>query len=156
MSTLYRKRLIPNECILLKDDEILFQNQNIILTKWKTFRPKEDFSWGISCYVMDKGYKISKFFKDDNSLTYIYCDIISTDYDKNTDTYTFTDLLADVIVENDNTVRIVDLDELSEALSEGTISVKLASKALFILDSLLKEITNKSFYEYINKIDSYM
>ena len=33
---IYRKRLIPEECILLKDDIIVEQNEDYILTKWKT------------------------------------------------------------------------------------------------------------------------
>ena len=31
---IYRKRLIPEECILLKDDIIVEQNEDYILTKW--------------------------------------------------------------------------------------------------------------------------
>ena len=37
---IYRKRLIPEECILLKDDIIVEQNDDYILTKWKTLNPK--------------------------------------------------------------------------------------------------------------------
>ena len=37
---IYRKRLIPEECILLKDDIIVEQNEDYILTKWKTLNPK--------------------------------------------------------------------------------------------------------------------
>ena len=33
VSKLYRRRLIPAECILLKDDIILEQNDEIIVTK---------------------------------------------------------------------------------------------------------------------------
>ena len=41
---IYRKRLIPEECILLKDDIIVEQNDDYILTKWKTLNPKTTFS----------------------------------------------------------------------------------------------------------------
>ena len=47
---IYRKRLIPEECILLKDDIIVEQNEDYILTKWKTLNPKATFSHGCSCY----------------------------------------------------------------------------------------------------------
>ena len=45
---LYRKRYIPLEVKSLNDDEILFADDEIIVTKWNTFKPKKDFSNGIS------------------------------------------------------------------------------------------------------------
>lgn len=30
--TLYRKRLIPDECVLLKDDTVLYRDSQIIVT----------------------------------------------------------------------------------------------------------------------------
>ena len=33
---IYRKRMIPDECILLKDDIILEKTDDIIVTKWNT------------------------------------------------------------------------------------------------------------------------
>ena len=59
---IYRKRLIPDECILLKDDEILEIDEDYIVTKWKTLKPRRDFSHGYSCYFLKLGFKISKFF----------------------------------------------------------------------------------------------
>ena len=115
MPELYRKRLIPSECIHLKNDTIVSISDGHIITRWKTLHPKEEFSYGISYYVVKHGWKISKFYKENGTLAYIYCDIIDTSYDKNTDTYIFTDLLADVIIENDGFVRVVDLDELADA-----------------------------------------
>ena len=52
---IYRKRLIPEECILLKDDIIVEQNEDYILTKWKTLNPKTTFSHGCSCYYLKEG-----------------------------------------------------------------------------------------------------
>lgn len=37
---LYRKRLIPNECIELKNDEILFRDETLIITKWRSIHPR--------------------------------------------------------------------------------------------------------------------
>ena len=50
---IYRKRLIPEECILLKDDIIVEQNEDYILTKWKTLNPKTTFSHG--CSLLSQG-----------------------------------------------------------------------------------------------------
>ena len=44
ISKIYRKRIIPEECILLKDDIIVTQNEEILVTKWNTLNPKTAFS----------------------------------------------------------------------------------------------------------------
>ena len=44
MATLFRKRLIPSECVNLKDDTIIHIDEDTIITSWKTFRPKAEFS----------------------------------------------------------------------------------------------------------------
>ena len=59
MATLFRKRLIPSECVNLKDDTIIHIDEDTIITSWKTFRPKAEFSHGVSYYVLKEGYKIS-------------------------------------------------------------------------------------------------
>lgn len=155
MVSLFRKRLIPLECIHLKDDSIVYIDSDKIITKWKTLRPKHEFSHGTSYYCLNEGWKISKFYKSDNSLAYIYCDIIDTTYDNSTDAYTFTDLLADVIIENDGFVRVVDLDELADACSQCIISNEMLAIALHRLNALLCMIYNGSFQEYIKLLNSY-
>lgn len=154
MTTLIRKRLIPAESITLKDDHIIYMEKDHIITRWKTFRPKPEFSHGISYYVLNQGWKISKFFKEDHSLAYIYCDIIDTSYDEATDTYIFTDLLADVIIEGEQ-VRVVDLDELGDACSEGLISNEMLVSSLHKLNRLLSVIYDGSFEEYLKVLDQY-
>ena len=57
---LYRKRLIPSECIRLDSDEILLRSGRLLVTRWKTIRPKKTLSHGASCYLLDKGWKISR------------------------------------------------------------------------------------------------
>ena len=69
---MYRKRYVPNEIKSLNDDEILYMSDDMIVTKWKTFKPKKEFSNGISCTFMNRGYKISKFMDDNNNLVYYY------------------------------------------------------------------------------------
>ena len=156
MAALFRKRLIPDECIRLDNDTILYRSDNIIVTRWNTFRPKSAFSWGISCYVIDKGYKVSRFFKEDNSLAYIYCDIIDTIHSTGDDSYIFTDLLADVIIENNGMVRVVDIDELADAYDSSIISQELLSLALRRLDALLKIVYDGSISIYTDIIDRYI
>jgi len=152
MAELYRKRLIPMECIHLKDDKIIKIDKNHIITKWNTLHPKPEFSHGISYYCLKEGWKISLFYKSDNSIAYTYCDIIDTEYNEDTDTYVFTDLLADVIIENNGMVRVVDLDELAAACSEGIISNDMLVIALHRLNSLLTIIYNNEFDFYVNEI----
>lgn len=144
---LYRKRIIPEECIALKDDIILYQDEDIIITKWHALKPKKNLHHGYSCYFLKKGYKISKFYKEDNSLMYWYCDIISYTYSAQTNTYIFTDLLADVVIYPDGCVRVVDIDEIAEALDSGKISAKEATQTLYNLDRLLNTIYNGKFDE---------
>ena len=139
MITLFRKRLIPSECVNLKDDTIVHIDKEKIITSWQTFRPKAEFSHGISYYVLNEGYKISKFYR----------------YDKDTDTYVFTDLLADVIIENSGFVRVVDLDELADACSQGLISNDMLVNSLHKLNNLLSTIYNGTFRNYIDILESF-
>ena len=142
---LYRKRIIPAECILLKDDVILYQDSDIIVTKWNALKPKKDLHHGFSCYFLKDGFKISKFYCADNTLLYWYCDIISHTYSEETDTYIFTDLLADVILFPDGRVKVVDLDEIADALSAGSITKEQAEDALYKLSKLLSIIYRNEF-----------
>lgn len=142
---IYRKRLIPDECVLLKDDIILEQSDDIILTKWKTLNPKTAFSHGCSCYFLHDGIKVSKFYRSDNTLLYWYCDVVSYDYNKEENVLTTTDLLADVIVHPDGSVQVVDLDELAEAFEKGLLSPEQMSACLRQLNQLLSYIYRDKF-----------
>ena len=154
MSDLYRRRLIPDECLHLKNDHIIHISKDIIVTKWNTIHPKAEFSHGISMYCLNEGWKISKFFTSENKLKYIYCDIIDTDYNSLKDEYIFTDLLADVIIENSGFVKVVDLDELADACSNELISTSLLTASLHRLNNLLSIIYDGSFKDYIYKLES--
>ena len=134
---LYRKRFIPPECILLKDDAVVSRTDNTIITTWKTLNPKISFSHGCSCYYLKEGLKISKFYRHDNSLLYWYCDIVSYDFDKTQNTMIVTDLLADVIIYPDGFVKVVDLDELVTALECRSLSLDTLKASLRQLDKLL-------------------
>ncbi|MCI1959892.1 MAG: DUF402 domain-containing protein [Clostridia bacterium] len=146
---LYRKRFIPNETVLLRDDIILSCDNEKIITKWNVLKPRKDFTHGYSCYYINDGYKISSYLKDDESLLCYYCDIIKTEYKSREGAYIFTDLLADVKVYPDKTVKVVDLDELAEAFEKGFITKNELSMALRQLDALLKIIYSSGIKQLV-------
>jgi len=150
---LYRKRLIPAECILLKDDIIVEQNEEVIITKWNTLNPKSSFSHGSSCYFLKEGIKLSKFYRPDNTLLYWYCDIVSYDNNKCDNTLVVTDLLADVIIYPDGTVHVVDLDELAEALERKLITQEQMCCSLRQLNYLLSLIYRNEFDKLQNRLN---
>lgn len=137
---LYRKRLIPNECIRLEKDEVLLQEEHILVTKWTTIRPKKELSHGTSCFLLDKGWKISQFMNHDSQLICWYCDIIEHSYEPETNTYVFTDLLADVLIYPSGLIKVVDLDEIADAYDLGLLSATQACSCMRKLDALLREI----------------
>lgn len=142
---LYRRRFIPEELIPLKDDVILSEENDLIITKWITLHPRKDIAWGVSAYYMDKGYKISKIFDKYNHVVYWYCDIIQTKKDTEKNTILFEDLLIDVVLYGNGSVHVLDLDELSDALDRKLITQEEAIYALRTLDSLLKMIYQGHF-----------
>ena len=151
---LYRRRLIPAECILLKDDTIVKQADDLIITSWKTLNPKISFSHGCSCYFLKEGFKISKFYRQDGSLLYWYCDIVEYVHDEQVHTLTVTDLLADVIVYPDGRTKVVDLDELAQAFETGLLTAAQLSAALRQLNHLLTDINKDKFDQLQTQIES--
>lgn len=142
---IYRKRIIPNECILLKDDIILEATNEIIITKWKTLKPRRDFHHGYSCYFLKSGYKVSKFYREDNSLLYWYCDIVDYSHNKEENALIVTDLLADVVIYPDGYVKVLDIDELSVALKKELCEPETVIQALSRLGKLLDLIYEDKF-----------
>ena len=153
---LYRKRLIPEECVLLKDDEILICNEDIIVTRWNALKPKKDLHHGYSCYFLKEGYKVSKFYREDNSLLYWYCDIVDFEYKKENNQLIITDLLADVLVYPDGFVKVVDIDEMVTCLNDEKITLEQLKESLTQLDKLLQIIYAGEFDKlthYISNIE---
>ncbi|MCM1190247.1 MAG: DUF402 domain-containing protein [bacterium] len=153
LSSLYRRRLIPAECIPLKDDVILKQTDEYIVTKWNTLRPKPNFSHGCSCYFLQEGLKVSKIYRADDTLVYWYCDIVEFSYDDAAHSLTVTDLLADVIVYPDGRVEVVDLDELAEAMERGLLTKEQLSSCLRSLNHLLSMIYRDKFDRLQARLD---
>ncbi|MDR2044675.1 MAG: DUF402 domain-containing protein [Clostridium sp.] len=134
---LYRKRLIPPECIFLKDDVIVKQTADVIITTWNTLKPKISFSRGCSCYFLEEGYKISKFYRTDGTLLYWYCDIVDYEQDEAAGALVVTDLIVDVILYPDGAIQVMDLDELADALESGLVTAGRLTAALRRLNRLL-------------------
>lgn len=154
---LYRKRLIPSETLLLKDDIMLYRDERRIITRWNTIRPKKSLHHGFSCYLLDKGVKVNKFYDHSDNLICWYCDIISHSYDPSSDTYIFTDLLADVLLYPDGRLKVVDLDEMADAVEQGLLSEEMLLKGLRRTNWLLTKIYDGSFaeiQEFINQFDA--
>ena len=143
---LYRRRFIPDELIHLKDDTILVMENDLIITKWVTLHPRKDIARGISAYYLDKGFKVSKIYDKTDGVVYWYCDIIQAKKDPEKNTIVIEDLLIDVILYNDGTMRIMDLDELAEAFEQQLISQQEVTYALRTLHNLLKTISDKQFH----------
>lgn len=142
---MFRKRLIPEECVELKGDKIIYQDMDRIVTQWKTLKPREDFSYGYSCYYLKEGYKISKFIKENRELKCWYCDIIAAEWKKSEESWIFTDLLADIVIKETKAVQVLDLDELAEAFEKELLTNVELTKALYSLDRLLRAIENGEF-----------
>ncbi len=151
---IYRKRLIPDECIPLKNDVVLLCNAEYIVTRWNTLRPRKDFSHGFSVYCLKEGIKVSKFYKADESLLYWYCDIVDYDIDINNNTCITTDLLVDVLVYPDGSSRILDLDELAAAHEKRLISTEQMYSALRRADKLVSDIYAGKFNKYRKFVES--
>ena len=149
---LYRRCIIPEECILLKDDIIQSCDEERIVTTWNALRPKKDLHHGSSCYFLKEGFKVSKFCREDDSLLYWYCDIVDFNYDPVKNTMIVTDLLADVIIYPDGFVKVVDLDELVTALESRSISLDTLKTGLMKLDKLLNIIYAGDF----DRLKSYL
>lgn len=153
--SLYRRRIIPNECILLKDDEIVYFEEDKLVTRWNTIRPKKDIHHGISCFFLSDGFKVSKFYGHDGSLLYWYIDIISHDWDENNSSLYVTDLLADVIIYPDGFVKVVDVDELADALENDDISTPSLCEALRKLNQILAMIYSGEFKKMKDFVESF-
>lgn len=152
---LYRRRLIPNETILLKDDVILYQDDTVIITKWKTIKPRKDMDHGFSAYLLKEGIKVSKFYRADNSLLYWYCDIVDYELDYEKSTCISTDLLVDVLLYPDGQIKVLDLDELAEASIKGLIHTEQLHSSLVRADKLLNIMYRNEFGKYTELIDKY-
>lgn len=154
ISKLYRRRLIPSELTLLKDDVIVRQDEEVIITTWNTLNPKTEFTHGCSCYFLKDGLKVSKMYRSDNTLLRWYIDIVEFSINETDKSLTTTDLLADVVVYPDGRMKVVDLDELAEALEKNLITKEQMVSCLRSLNQLLTLIYRDKFDRLQSHLDS--
>ena len=140
---IYRKRYIPNEVIDISGDEVVYRDDKLLVTKWLPIKPRTDVGRGVSYTMLDKGWKISKFYDHDNNLLYWYCDII--EHVLQDDELTLIDLLVDVIIHENGSYEVVDEEELDEALLAGLITENQKEDALKKVSELTKLIDEKQF-----------
>ncbi len=153
---LYRRRLIPDENVLLNKDTVIYADDSKIVTRWNAINPRKDIDHGYSLYLPELGYKISKFLRKDNSLLKWYCDIVEFYFDKENNSCTTLDLLLDVTISETGEIRLLDMDELAEAHQKGLIDDELLRKSLFRADKLLKTVYSGNFNKYSDILDSYI
>ena len=153
--SLYRRRYEPEETIFLKDDVILFQDEHTIISKWNSLKPRKDIACGVSAYLMDENIKVSKVMDHDGNLVYWYCDIIETIHNRNENSYIFCDLLIDVLVYENGETKVIDLDELGDALENGQITKEQAVLALRAANRLLSTIYSGGFSRYQKLLEAY-
>lgn len=137
-----RRRLIPAECIPLKDDLVLHRDASEIVTSWQAFRPRPDLQRGFSRYLLNEGIKVSRVFHADGQFHW-YFDIADFTFNADQTVLTMTDLLVDVYLPAAGDVRVMDLDELADARVQGLLDDILLRKSLYTLDRLLRELYSK-------------
>jgi len=142
---IFRKRYIPSEIIDISGDELLLRDDNLLVTRWKPIKERQDISGGMSFTFLKEGYKVSKFFGASGEFKYWYCDIINVLYEELQDRYTLVDLLVDVKIMPDGQVEVLDLDELAEALEKNIITKEEAVKSLYTLNKILKMVYEGKF-----------
>lgn len=153
--TVFRRRYIPYEIVDISGDELLFRSEELLITRWSAIKPRADFARGISYTFLKGGFKIGRFYDSSGKFLYWYCDIIDVDYDAGKDMYTLVDLLVDIKVMPDGLVKVLDADELAEAMEEGLVTGEQASRALRKLDQVLKMIYSDAFPPDICRAEEY-
>lgn len=153
---LFRRRFVPNEITWLKDDALVYMDDEKIITRWKSLKPRSDFSGGESTYYRKKGLKVSRILDSNGNFLHWYCDIImeqdanilkelpddcrlkngANEYISNLDLHSadnqivFTDLLVDIIINPNGLIEVADLDECADMLKKGYITVDQLDFAL--------------------------
>ncbi len=152
---IYRKRYIPNETNFLKDDKIVYMDKEIVVTKWDTIKKREDIKTGMSVYFLNKGYKVSKMYDKTGKTVCWYCDIVKINQDDENNKLVCEDLLLDVVVYDDGRIKVLDADELADALEKSLIPKEYGILALRNMNSLLELIYENKFIEIQKLMNKY-
>ncbi|HAN09988.1 MAG TPA: DUF402 domain-containing protein [Clostridiales bacterium] len=143
--TLIRKRYIPDEVIDISSDEILYLDDELLVSKWVPIHKREDIKEGIAYLYIKRGFKIAKIYNQKGDLDHYYCDIMQVEVDDEKKVYTEIDLLVDVVVYPDGKIKVVDLDELVDARRNGLITETQLLYALSCASDLLNIIYDGKF-----------
>ncbi len=142
---LYRRRFIPDELKWLKDDEILRFDDELLVTRWNSLRPRQDFSGGLSVFFLKEGWKVTKIFDTEGNVLYWYCDIIDIILNEEENSITYEDLLFDVVVSTNGRSKVLDCDEAAQAFEDGLITKEQLVHALKAMHELLEVIYHSRF-----------
>lgn len=149
---IYRRRFIPDEIVDISTDEVVYEDEKMLVTKWFPIKPRVDVGRGVSYTLFEKGWKISKFYDTNGMFIFWYCDII--EHEKIDDGYILKDLLVDVKVYEDGSYEVLDEEELEVAYEQDLITEKQKEDAIGKLNELVELIKNKKFpLEEILKIN---
>ena len=142
---IYRRRFIPNELICLDNDEVLYLDDEKLITKWNALHSRSDFSRGISAYFFKEGWKVSKIIDHEGNTLHWYCDIVEYILDEQKNSMTCQDLLFDVVVYDNGRYKVLDCDEAAEAYESGLITGAQLCSALRSLHKLMEVIYHDRF-----------
>lgn len=93
----------------------------------------------------NSNYNVRVFFDEERNILQRYIDICkSTGFDTEANAPYYDDLFLDIIIGRTGDVRVLDEDELEEALSSGVITKDEFDFAVGLKDKLLEEIAKKS------------
>ncbi len=143
-----RRRYIPDELTFLDEDFVYELKEDRILTAWEAIHPRTDLMGGLSVYYPKQGFKISKCYDSNRQLVHWYCDIIRFHYHSPAfPSYPlyYEDLLLDVVIKNDGQIRVLDTDELADAMEQGIVSPETSCLALRRMHDLLHHIYSGEF-----------
>ena len=105
----------------------------------------------------DSNFNIRVFFDEERNILQRYIDISkSTGFDSEMGAPYYDDLFLDIIIGKTGDIRVLDEDELEEALTLGVISKDEFDFAVQIKDELLKQIQEKSNKFIELNIEKYM
>lgn len=93
----------------------------------------------------NSNYNVRVFFDKERNILQRYIDICkSTGFDAEANAPYYDDLFLDIIIGRTGDIRVLDEDELEEALASGVITKDEFDFAVKLKDELLAEIANKS------------
>ncbi len=152
-SRIFRKRYFPEELIELKKDRQLFVGEHMLITSWKTLKPRKDLASGVSLYLPEEGWKISRMYGVDGSFLEWYCDLIEAEPHPDGGTV-FVDLLIDVVRYPNGTVQVLDLGEAGEMMEQGVVPANRIAVALRNTEPLLNLIQGPEFAKVAKVIEN--